>query len=33
MGFVVQLFVGAVQGAGTIIDQFSGSTCRRRSTR
>jgi flagellar biosynthetic protein FliR len=24
IGFVVQLFVGAVQGAGTIIDQFSG---------
>jgi flagellar biosynthetic protein FliR len=24
MGFVVQLFVGAVQGAGAIIDQFSG---------
>lgn len=24
MGFVVQLFVGAVQAAGTIIDQFSG---------
>ena len=24
MGFVVQLFVGAVQGAGSMIDQFSG---------
>ena len=24
MGFVVQLFVGAVQGAGAIVDQFSG---------
>jgi flagellar biosynthetic protein FliR len=24
MGFVVQLFVGAVQGAGSLVDQFSG---------
>lgn len=24
MGFVVQLFVGAVQGAGALVDQFSG---------
>jgi flagellar biosynthetic protein FliR len=24
MGFVVQLFVGAVQAAGTLVDQFSG---------